>query len=63
MNDTYMILKKNKGKWMSSKDVSKYIDTSVKNITISLQKLRKYDKNIEIKERANLDGGHLWRLK
>jgi biotin operon repressor len=64
--DVYQILKKNKGKWMTSGDISKELDISRGNVASNLRKLRldKSIKGLEVEENWSFDGGGWkWRLK
>ena len=39
--EVYILLKQNKGKWFSSKEVAEKLKISVGSVTVSLHKLRK----------------------
>jgi len=41
--EVYDFLKKNKGKWWTSKEIANKIDASVGSVTTTLTKLRKID--------------------
>lgn len=64
--DVYRVLKKNKGKWMTTQDIANNLYITRHNVSSNLRKLKqdKSIKNLELKETWRFkDGGWLWRLK
>jgi predicted transcriptional regulator len=61
VNEVYQLLK-SKGDWMSSKEISKELNVSQRNIMKSLARLEKYE-SIEQKTRARRLGGNLWKAR
>lgn len=64
--DVYQVLKKNKGKWMTSQEISEQLYITRHNVSVNLRKLR-LDKNIkdlEVEEVWKFKaGGWRWRIK
>jgi len=63
LDEVAKILKENKGKWMSSRQIANKTSISIHNISVSLQRLKKYEKKLEVKQQSPFEGGYLWRLK
>lgn len=63
MEDVCKLLKKNKGKWFSAKEIAEKLKLNQRNVSVALHKLQKYDEDIEIIKRSSFVGGNLWRIK
>lgn len=60
--EVYNFLKKNKGKWWSSKDIAKSMDASLGSVTTTLTKLRKRD-DVSFKMAKDKKNMYLYKFK
>ena len=61
--EIYNFLKKHKGKWFNSKELSKETNAATSRVTNALRVMLRYEKGLERSQSRKRNGGYRWRLK
>jgi hypothetical protein len=61
-HEVYQLLIRNKGKWLSAKEIAKKLNITHRNASVALLKISKYDNTLEVNQQCSINGGYKWRV-